>query len=162
MKKKFWKTSTEVNLCKRGPGWLHFESSKCHHICNKINYTRLKTKTTEQKTGQFRNKSTLWQHSKKPWQIQQSEQRAETSKQNANSCREDYRSYFDNIINDMASAEAVGNHREVRRLIKHLVAKQLFRQPCLPKTYIVTLSCQPSNSSAPGTNSQNQVVINSQ
>ena len=57
------------------------------------------------------------------------EQRAETSKQISNSCREDYKSYFDNIINDMASAEAVGNLREVRRLIKHLVAKQLFRQP---------------------------------
>ena len=41
----------------------------------------------------------------------------------SNSSRNDYRAYIDGILDDMASAEAVGNTREVNRLVKTLGGK---------------------------------------
>ena len=37
-----------------------------------------------------------------------------------NSCREDYRTYVDNILSEMEAADAVGNIRELSRLTKVL------------------------------------------
>ena len=54
--------------------------------------------------------------------MSQEEQRAAT-KAISQSNREDYRAYIDSMINDIASAEAVGNTREVNRLVKTLGGK---------------------------------------
>jgi len=53
----------------------------------------------------------------------------ESAKAISNSSREDYRSYVDGIINDMAAAEAVGNSREVTRLVKRLRGKSAQPSP---------------------------------
>ena len=52
-----------------------------------------------------------------------STEQKEATRAISNSSREDYRTYIDNIINDIAAASTVGNTREVTRLTKRLSGK---------------------------------------